>query len=504
MKINLRIGFHKFNEYEFDDNDEITLMVKKYNNMHKSVEYISSRGYNNAILRFLELKKNGKIKLWKKTRKILNSEIETFGILLEEANKLNPIKNFYKLRIKDLLKLSNKELDYFGYYLNDTNVIKYKHETLDIDPYYVGFWLGDGHTSDPCRITCGLADQKFILPKIKEIAKNLNLILKSTSSPLSFSLSIEDKSYKNFTKNKQKRDSYTAIDNNCINEDWIDELLELCKKLEISKKTNTAYVNFINSYDPFKSLIKNEDYFCDQCKYNTQNIKKKGINFKTLFQFKKNCFINHNKIKHNFKASRSLIWNKMSKEEKEKYESCERISDFIKDSKYFSKTSLWEFFDIYEKEGKNGLIKYRENKIKNVNKILLEFNKLGLKNNKHIPKKYLRSSVEDRKRLLAGLIDSDGTSGGKNKTNCYWEIIQKKKKIVDDIEILCKSLGMFTYRITKDCRAKKKDGTYSDYITCHRIIITPFNNWDIPVLLKRKEIIDRPHKDNGTYLRVRH
>ena len=47
---------------------------------------------------------------------------------------------------------------------------------------------------------------------------------------------------------------------------------------------------------------------------------------------------------------------------------------------------------------------------------------------------------------------------------------------------------MFTMRTIKKCRAKKKDGTYSEYIDCYFITITPFNNWDIPVLLKRKKL----------------
>lgn len=128
------------------------------------------------------------------------------------------------------------------------------------------------------------------------------------------------------------------------------------------------------------------------------------------------------------------------------------------------------------------------------------FKTLNLKNNKHIPEIYLRSSIEERKKLLAGLVDSDGTSNGDAKKNYYWDVIQKNKRIIDDIEILCKSLGMFTRRTERKCRAKKKDGTYSEYITCYRITIIPINNKNIPLLLKRKSITNEYDKK---YIKIR-
>ena len=117
---------------------------------------------------------------------------------------------------------------------------------------------------------------------------------------------------------------------------------------------------------------------------------------------------------------------------------------------------------------------------------------------------YLKSSIDDRRKLLAGIIDSDGTSGGKTRTNRYWDIIQKNKIIIDNIECLAKSLGMFIRRTEKICRAKKKDGTYSKDILCHRITITPYNNWDLPLLLERKKIAHEPNKEGRiVYLNIR-
>ena len=57
-----------------------------------------------------------------------------------------------------------------------------------------------------------------------------------------------------------------------------------------------------------------------------------------------------------------------------------------------------------------------------LNALRTELKKLDLFNNKHIPKKYLTASNEERLLLLAGIIDSDG---GSNGTKCI-KIMQKE------------------------------------------------------------------------------
>ena len=163
-------------------------------------------------------------------------------------------------------------------------------------------------------------------------------------------------------------------------------------------------------------------------------------------------------------------------------------------------------YKIYSKQGENSLKEFKNKQIEKTNPIILHFRKLNLIENKHIPDIYLKSSINDRKKLLAGIIDSDGTSGGKSKFNNCWHITQKNKKIIDGIKILAESLGMFCNERTKKGRAKLKDGSYSKYREYHRITIIPYNNWDVPVLLKRKEITIEPHtrkrKKGGDTLRI--
>lgn len=107
--------------------------------------------------------------------------------------------------------------------------------------------------------------------------------------------------------------------------------------------------------------------------------------------------------------------------------------------------------------------------------VLREYN---LIDNKHIPHGYLTASRTDRLELLAGLIDTDGHL---DKTG--FEIIQKSKRLSDDILYLARSLGFAAYQSTcqKSClyRGEVKHGTY------YRVFISGDVS-EVPVLLDRK------------------
>jgi replicative DNA helicase len=72
------------------------------------------------------------------------------------------------------------------------------------------------------------------------------------------------------------------------------------------------------------------------------------------------------------------------------------------------------------------------------NVLLNKMKEYNLINNKHIPQIYKCNSCENRLKLLAGLIDSDGYH---NKENNALEIVQKNKKLAEDILWLVRSLG---------------------------------------------------------------
>ena len=119
------------------------------------------------------------------------------------------------------------------------------------------------------------------------------------------------------------------------------------------------------------------------------------------------------------------------------------------------------------------------------NKLLNYLKNYNLINNKHIPEIYKCNSRDNRLKLLAGLIDSDGYYC---KINNSLEIIQKNKKLAEDILFLVRSLGFrgTMKECTKSCiyKGEKKSGQYQ------RIIISGIGREEIPTLLERK----RPQK----------
>lgn len=100
---------------------------------------------------------------------------------------------------------------------------------------------------------------------------------------------------------------------------------------------------------------------------------------------------------------------------------------------------------------------------------------------KHIPIEYMTSSREDRLKLLAGLVDSDGH----NNRNSY-AFIFKSEKLANDVIFLARSLGFNTYgseceKICTNSSRGRVTGTY------YRFHISGEGKEDVPSLLKRKK-----------------
>lgn len=118
------------------------------------------------------------------------------------------------------------------------------------------------------------------------------------------------------------------------------------------------------------------------------------------------------------------------------------------------------------------------------NKILNVLRDLDVINNKHIPFIYKTSSAENRLKLLAGLIDSDGNLTHDKKG---YEITQKIENIIDDIIYIAHSLGIKT--------GKKRIKTING-ISYYRIhLYGPILN-HLPLKLNRKRVTpSTPNKD---------
>lgn len=118
---------------------------------------------------------------------------------------------------------------------------------------------------------------------------------------------------------------------------------------------------------------------------------------------------------------------------------------------------------------------------------------LNMLDNKHIPLVYKINSRENRLKLLAGIIDSDGYvySDG----TCI-EISQKSDQLADDIEYLAFSLGFMITR-TKTEKGCMHNGTMR-YGLYNRMTIFGEGLEQIPTIIARKKISSRSQTKRAT------
>lgn len=128
-----------------------------------------------------------------------------------------------------------------------------------------------------------------------------------------------------------------------------------------------------------------------------------------------------------------------------------------------------KMFITSRKKGNCDMINLHGGRI-NKNEIKNELRSLNLLHNKHIPDSYKLNNRKNRLNLLAGLLDSDGTS-----TCGYFVICTKFDKLNDDICFLARSLGFGV-----NSRMGGKDNKY------HIISITG-DTYLIPTKIKRKQ-----------------
>lgn len=93
--------------------------------------------------------------------------------------------------------------------------------------------------------------------------------------------------------------------------------------------------------------------------------------------------------------------------------------------------------------------------------LLKRLRKLGVRNNKHIPKIYLRANYEQRLALLRGLMDSDGTTEYKYGEATF---VNTNKKIAEGVQELIISLGGKVVMSSKIPKAQWGDNNKRVYI----------------------------------------
>ena len=141
-----------------------------------------------------------------------------------------------------------------------------------------------------------------------------------------------------------------------------------------------------------------------------------------------------------------------------------------------------------------------EFRFKGINQSLKD---IGVYNNKHIPEQYLKSSIETRLQLLAGLIDSDGHSV---KKKGVIEIGMSKKHIIDSIRFIALSCGLSCSNVKHSISNYNTD-VYRLSISGHlaRIpIITKKKSFEdyIPKTRVRRNKVSIEYLDKGDYIGI--
>jgi RecA/RadA recombinase len=108
---------------------------------------------------------------------------------------------------------------------------------------------------------------------------------------------------------------------------------------------------------------------------------------------------------------------------------------------------------------------------------------------KRIPQEYMSNSRENRLKLLAGLMDTDGYLHKDSKTG--FEIMFKHKELCDDVALLARGLGFRVSSTTKDVLAFD----WTEPRTYFRLSITG-NCSEIPTLISRKKAVDSKNNRN--------
>jgi hypothetical protein len=115
---------------------------------------------------------------------------------------------------------------------------------------------------------------------------------------------------------------------------------------------------------------------------------------------------------------------------------------------------------------------------------------LGLRNNKHIPQIYKTSSVQERRELLAGLIDSDGHVYSGNAIGSA-EFTNRNERLAHDVAFIARSIGM-----AASVRSETRRRGYGPQpTTAYRVTISG-DLTQIPTRVQRKKARPRAGQKN--------
>ena len=131
-------------------------------------------------------------------------------------------------------------------------------KSLPIDPYYLGFWLGDGTSANPCELTIGKQDQPRVVPYLRDLARGMDLRLNERPDKLRFSMSVVG--------------SAAQANMKFLTSGFVATVVAACRALTASKKNVNPFKRFQFEFDPYeKYTSRQSEYVCPCGRYTTQN-----------------------------------------------------------------------------------------------------------------------------------------------------------------------------------------------------------------------------------------
>lgn len=112
----------------------------------------------------------------------------------------------------------------------------------------------------------------------------------------------------------------------------------------------------------------------------------------------------------------------------------------------------------------------------------------GIRNNKDIPDDFIYTSVENRLKLLAGLIDTDGNFNKRDRVYTFSQC-ESRKHIVDKFVFIARSLGFKVSVRTYKTACEKQIGQNKKKSVCENTVYARIidGKYDIPCLIERKK-----------------
>lgn len=235
-----------------------------------------------------------------------------------------------------------------------------------------------------------------------------------------------------------------------VNSDAVEYKQSLEKTIKIDAYFYGLWLGDGDSVQPCFTNVDSEiiEYLNTFANHNNLKIKKYGdIRYRLLDNIK---IIAENLTTHTKLETNSIIELSKLIDIKSEYISRAITSNKLYKNWKFTRTPKETFYSIFNTEFKN--------------------------TKKHISSNYLLNTIENRYKLLAGLIDSDGF---KIKNKNQYEISSKYESLIEDILILTKSLGLKSYSF------KKFNKTYNTFY--YYIVFTGNNCKNIPIKINRKK-----------------